>query len=51
MMTNELNKKGNIYLLEYKCGLYCVDKITKSIGKTLFASFDLKEAQNFFEGQ
>lgn len=50
-MTNELNKKGNIYLLEYECGLYCVDRITKSIGETLFASFDLKEAQNFFEGQ
>lgn len=48
-MTNELNRKGNIYLLQYKSGLYCVDKITKSIGKTLFASFDLNEAQKFFE--
>ncbi len=43
-----LATKGDLYLCEYKSGLYTVDRSNKSIGMTLKASFDKEEIEEYF---
>jgi hypothetical protein len=47
-MITVLARKGNINLVKYECGLYTVDKITKSIGMSLKASENKEEIVEFF---
>lgn len=42
-------KKGNskFYACEYECGLYTIDKITKSVGYTLKAFNSLEDLETW----
>ena len=43
-----LERKGDYYLNKYECGYYAVEKINRSIGKTLLFTIDYQEAVNCF---
>jgi hypothetical protein len=42
-------KKRSIYFVQYESGLYAVEKCTKALGMTYFASFDYDEARRYFD--
>ena len=46
-----LESKGNFHLCKYENGLYAVEKCTKSVGQTLFASFNRSNAEWFFKAK
>jgi hypothetical protein len=45
-----LAAKGKYRFCQYESGLFTVDTITKSVGRTIKASFDRAEIENYFNG-
>ena len=43
-----LASKGNLHFCKYESGLYTVDKITKNLGMTLYASYNKIDVAEFF---
>ena len=47
-MVGIIATKGKYQFCKYESGLYTVDKVTKSVGMTVKASFNRAEVETFF---
>ncbi len=44
-------KNSKFYVCEYECGLYAIDKITKSVGYTVKAFGNLKDLEAYLNAE